>query len=71
MLEQRHQVDDRLAAAVAPALRHAVNLQPVNAAAVRKTQDVVVRVGNKKLLDKIVFLRGQHHPVLRIERGEF
>ncbi len=55
-LLQREQVDDRLAAPGARALRHLVDLQPVHPAAAGEAQDVVVRVGDEQALDEIVFL---------------
>ena len=42
--------------AIRAALRHVVDLEPVDAAAVGEAQDVVVRVGDEQLLDEIVFL---------------
>jgi hypothetical protein len=53
---QREHVDDRLAARVARALRHLIDLEPVQPAAVREAQDVVVRVGDEQRVDPVVFL---------------
>ena len=53
---QREEIDDRLAAAVAAALRRFVNLEPVAAAAVGEAQDVVMGVGDKQLIDEILVL---------------
>ena len=39
------------------ALRHVVDLEPVDAAAVGEAQDVVVRVGDEHPVDEVVFLR--------------
>ena len=49
---QRDEVDDRLAARGARALRHVVDLEPVDAAAVGEAQDVVVRVGDEQASTK-------------------
>ena len=55
-LLQREHVDHGFAAAVAAALRHLVDLDPVHAAAAGKAQHVVVGVGDEQALDEIVFL---------------
>ena len=55
LLEREH-VDDGLAATAARALRHFVDLEPIDATAVREAQDVVVRIGDKEVIDKIVIL---------------
>ena len=55
-LLEREEIDDRLAAALPPALRRFVHLEPVHAAAVGEAQDVVVRVGDEQVVDEIVFL---------------
>ena len=56
VLEQGDQVDDRLAARDAAALRHVVDLEPVDAPAIREAQNVIVRVGDEQVVDEIVFL---------------
>ncbi len=56
VVDQRHEVDDRLAARRARALRHVVDLEPVHAAAVGEAEDVVVRVRDEHAVDEIVFL---------------
>ena len=55
MLHQRHQVDDGLAARAARTLRHFVHFQPVDASAIGEAQNVIVRVRDKQLVDKIFF----------------
>ena len=55
-LFQREEIDDRLAAAGAAALRRFVNLQPVAAAAVGEAQDVVVGIGDEQVIDEILIL---------------
>src|SRR4029079_9773497 len=56
VLEQRHQVDDRLPARDAAALRNVVHLEPVHAPAVGKAEDEIVRVGDEQVVDEIVLL---------------
>ena len=48
---EREQIDDRLAATVAAALRRFVDLEPVAAATVREAQNVVVRIGDEQVID--------------------
>jgi hypothetical protein len=55
---QREQVDDRLAARIARALRHLPDLEPVDPAAIGEAQDVVVRVGDEQLVDPVLVLGG-------------
>src|SRR5581483_6858920 len=44
---QREHIDDRPAARVARTLRHFVHLDPIDTAAIREAQDVIVRVCNE------------------------
>ena len=55
-LLKREDVHDRLAAAGARALRHLVDLEPVEAPAVGEAQQVVVRMSYEQAVDEIVFL---------------
>ncbi len=55
-VHERQQVDDRFAAAGAPALRHVVDLDPVQSPAIGETQHVVVGIGDEQVVDEIVFL---------------
>src|SRR5439155_690272 len=58
---QREHVDDRLAAAGAAAGGHFVHLEPVQPAAVREAQQVIVRMRDEQALDEVVLLhRGGH-----------
>src|SRR6185312_1339050 len=49
-----HQVDDRLAAGSAPSLRHGVHLDPVDPPPAGKAKDIVVRIGDKQVIDEII-----------------
>ena len=53
----RHQVGDRLAAAIWPDVRNLVHLQPVGTAAVREDHDVGMRRGDEEMADEILFAR--------------
>ena len=55
VFRQRKQVDDGFAATGSRALRHLVDLEPVDLAQRRKAQHRVVGVGNEEFLDEIVF----------------
>ncbi len=52
---QREQIDDRLAARIAAAFRHLVNLEPINATSIREAEDVIVRVGDEEFFNEIFF----------------
>lgn len=56
--DQRQQVDDGLATALAAALRQLVNLDPVHAAGRREAQQEVMGVGDKEVFDEILVLGG-------------
>ena len=57
-LLQGEHVDDGSATGTPRARRHFPHLEPVKSAPVGKAQDVVVRVGNKELVNPVVFLGG-------------
>ena len=55
--QQREHVDDRSSARIARALGHFPHFQPVDTAAVREAQHVVVRVRDEQLFDPVVVFR--------------
>ena len=63
-LLHRHQVGDRLAAAVRTDVGNLVHLQPVGAAAVRENHDVGVRRGHEQVADEVLFAGPHADPAL-------
>ncbi len=53
---QRQQIHDRPAARNTAALRHFIDLEPIHAAAIGETQNVIMGIGDEQIVDEIVFL---------------
>ena len=58
-VDQREHIDDRAAARITRTLRHFIDLDPVHAAAIGETQDVIVRIGDEQGFDPVVFFHRQ------------
>ncbi len=62
VLRKLHQIDNRLAPARTAPLWNLINLEPIDATAIRETQDVIMRVRHKQTVDEIIFLGARRLP---------